>query len=112
MYFSVYIFCIDIENFPKEHVWQASIYLTENTFHSLRKMFKSAREIQDWFTQCAQIISSTFYQNVEWITPLGLPVVQPYTKQKFPKKHVKSNELVKVYNFANTYIKLILFFIT
>ncbi|KAK9307504.1 hypothetical protein QLX08_002136 [Tetragonisca angustula] len=82
----------DIENFPKEYVWQASIYLTENTFHSLRKMFKSAREIQDWFTQCAQIISSTFYQNVEWITPLGLPVVQPYTKQKFPKKRVKGNE--------------------
>ncbi|KOX68053.1 DNA-directed RNA polymerase, mitochondrial [Melipona quadrifasciata] len=82
----------DIENFPKEYVWQASIYLTENTY-SLRKMFKSAREIQDWFTQCAQIISSTFYQNVEWITPLGLPVVQPYTKQqKFPKKRVKGNE--------------------
>ncbi|XP_071857685.1 mitochondrial RNA polymerase isoform X2 [Bombus fervidus] len=72
----------EIENFPKEHIWSASIYLTESTFHSLRKMFKSAREIQDWFTECARIISFICCENVEWVTPLGLPVTQPYMKQQ------------------------------
>ncbi|XP_043592870.1 DNA-directed RNA polymerase, mitochondrial isoform X1 [Bombus pyrosoma] len=81
----------DIENFPKEYIWPASIYLTESTFHSLRKMFKSAREIQDWFTECARIISSICCENVEWVTPLGLPIVQPYMKQKSSKVCIDDN---------------------
>ncbi|CAK9801498.1 DNA-directed RNA polymerase, mitochondrial [Anthophora quadrimaculata] len=79
----------DTENFPKEYVWPASIYLAESTFRSLRTMFKSAREIQDWLTACARIISSVCHANVEWTTPLGFPIVQPYIKQKFHKKFLK-----------------------
>ncbi|XP_043277572.1 DNA-directed RNA polymerase, mitochondrial [Venturia canescens] len=71
----------DIDDFPQEHVWAASVYLVNKTFDSLRTMFESAREIQDWFTECARIISISCGQNVEWVTPLGLPIVQPYTKQ-------------------------------
>lgn len=93
-----------MENFPKEHIWSASIYLTESTFHSLRKMFKSAREIQDWFTECAQIISSICCENVEWVTPLGLPIIQPYMKQKSLNNYINDNRLVQVYNFVNTSI--------
>uniref|UniRef100_W8B9K7 DNA-directed RNA polymerase n=2 Tax=Ceratitis capitata TaxID=7213 RepID=W8B9K7_CERCA len=72
----------DIESFPKEWVWPASTYLTAKTFESLREMFTSTREIQDWFTECARLISGVCGQNVEWVTPLGLPVVQPYTRQE------------------------------
>ncbi|CAL7943645.1 unnamed protein product [Xylocopa violacea] len=83
----------DTAKFPEEFVWPASLYLTESTFHSLRSMFKSAREIQDWFTECANIISSTCYESVEWITPLGLPIVQPYIKQqKNIKNYINGNE--------------------
>ncbi|XP_059618016.1 DNA-directed RNA polymerase, mitochondrial [Phlebotomus argentipes] len=72
----------DIEEFPKDLVWQASSYLTVKTFESLREMFKSTREIQDWFTHCARLISAVCFQNVEWVTPLGLPVVQPYNRME------------------------------
>ncbi|XP_076632454.1 mitochondrial RNA polymerase isoform X2 [Colletes latitarsis] len=81
----------DIENFPEEHVWAGSIYLTEKTFYTLRTMFTSAREIQDWFTKCARIISIVCSENVEWITPLGFPVAQPYSKYQILKK--KYNEI-------------------
>ncbi|XP_050594187.1 DNA-directed RNA polymerase, mitochondrial isoform X1 [Bombus affinis] len=97
----------DMENFPKEHIWPASVYLTESTFHSLRQMFKSAREIQDWFTACAQIISSICCENVEWITPLGLPIVQPYMKQKPSKDYisVRKPDTIKQRNaFAPNFI--------
>ena len=47
-------------------------------------MFTSTKEIQDWFTHCARLISHIAGHNVEWITPLGLPVVQPYNR--FDKK--------------------------
>lgn len=70
----------DCEYFPKEWVWPASSYLTTKTFESLREMFKSTKEIQDWFTFCAKSISAVGGNNVEWITPLGLPIVQPYNR--------------------------------
>lgn len=61
----------DIDNFPKEWVWPASSYLTNKTFESLREMFTSTREIQDWFTHCARLIAAIGGHNVEWVTPLG-----------------------------------------
>lgn len=80
----------DIDDFPKEWVWPASTYLTTKTFESLREMFTSTKEIQDWFTDCARLISGVCGQNVEWVTPLGLKVVQPYNrfeKKSLPKNH-------------------------
>ncbi|KAL1494494.1 hypothetical protein ABEB36_010085 [Hypothenemus hampei] len=72
----------DIDDFPKDSVWSASSYLAARTFESLRSMFSSAREIQDWFTECARLISGVNGALVEWVTPMGLPVVQPYIKHK------------------------------
>lgn len=72
----------DIDDFPKQHVWAASLYLTSRTFESLRTMFTSTRQIQDWFTECARLITGVGGSLLEWVTPLGLPVVQPYIKQK------------------------------
>ncbi|XP_058056924.1 DNA-directed RNA polymerase, mitochondrial [Anopheles bellator] len=69
-----------IDDFPKDWVWPASSYLTHKTFDALSEMFTSAKEIQDWFTDCARLISAVCAQNVEWVTPLGLPVVQPYNR--------------------------------
>lgn len=61
---------------------QASLYLTKKTFESLSEKFKAAREIQNWLTRSAQYISSKKRsQHVEWTTPLGLPVIQPYVKE-------------------------------
>ncbi|XP_043493489.1 DNA-directed RNA polymerase, mitochondrial isoform X2 [Polistes fuscatus] len=72
----------DLENFPTEHCWEASTYLTHKTFDSLRTMFESARTIQDWFTNCAYIISTIFGESIEWKTPLGFQILQPYIKFK------------------------------
>lgn len=33
---------------------------------------------QDWFVMCAQLISKISNKPVQWLTPLGLPVIQPY----------------------------------
>ncbi|KAG6451382.1 hypothetical protein O3G_MSEX007099 [Manduca sexta] len=74
----------DIDEFPKEHVWSCSQYLTTKTFDSLREMFTSTKLIQDWFTDCAKLISGICGESVEWVTPLGLPVVQPYYRRAPP----------------------------
>lgn len=85
------------DDFPQEHLWQASGYLTSKTFESLREMFSSAKEIQDWFTECAKLISTVKSRNVEWVTPLGLPVVQPYHREEprsFISKKAKVGDTV------------------
>lgn len=82
------------------------MYLVSKTFLCLREMFSSARQIQvrfsvpfpifwfpslivierlnlqDWLTDCAKTISVESSKCVEWETPLGLPVIQPYMKTK------------------------------
>lgn len=70
----------DIGDFPPDMLYNASAYLTDKTFISLRSMFKSAREIQDWLTDCARFIAHTNNESVQWVTPLGLPIIQPYVK--------------------------------
>lgn len=77
-------------DFPSELLGAASTYLTKKTIDSISEMFSSAREIQDWLTDAAEFIASTERsKHVEWTTPLGLPIIQPYTRPKKFKSDVK-----------------------
>ncbi|XP_059197973.1 DNA-directed RNA polymerase, mitochondrial [Centropristis striata] len=67
----------EIDEFPTEFVWDASHYLVEMVFSSLKEMFTGTREIQDWLTESARLISKSGH-TVQWVTPLGLPIIQPY----------------------------------
>lgn len=71
----------DLDGFPRPLVQKAASYLTQKTLNSLGEMFTSATMIQDWFTECARHIAKQKRMHVEWITPLGLPVVQPYVRE-------------------------------
>lgn len=69
-----------IEEFPTEHEWPASGYLTKVVFDSIQDLFTSTREIQFWLTEGAIVVSKLLAQPVKWTTPLGFPAVQPYFK--------------------------------
>lgn len=73
----------EIPTLSNEQVNLGASYLADKTFQSLQEMFTSAKEIQDWFTESAKLISTVVGENVEWITPVGLPVVQPYNKNPY-----------------------------
>ncbi|EZA54613.1 DNA-directed RNA polymerase, mitochondrial [Ooceraea biroi] len=83
----------DLKEFDQNYTWSGSLYLVEQTFKSLRTMFTSAKEIQDWFTDCSRVISTRCNQYVQWQTPLGLPVMQPYFKRG---KSTHSNKILKI----------------
>ncbi|KFO28925.1 DNA-directed RNA polymerase, mitochondrial isoform X2 [Fukomys damarensis] len=70
----------ELENFPQVFVWEASRYLVHLVFRSLREMFSSTRTIQHWLTESARLISQAG-SAVEWVTPLGIPIIQPYHKE-------------------------------
>uniref|UniRef100_A0A8C3VR43 DNA-directed RNA polymerase n=1 Tax=Catagonus wagneri TaxID=51154 RepID=A0A8C3VR43_9CETA len=67
----------ELQDFPQECVWEASHYLVRQVFNSLQEMFSGTRSIQRWLTDSAQLIAHTG-SAVEWVTPLGIPIIQPY----------------------------------
>ncbi|XP_047340639.1 DNA-directed RNA polymerase 1B, mitochondrial-like [Impatiens glandulifera] len=60
-------------------LFSAACYAAKTTLTALGEMFESARSIMSWLGDCAKIIAMENHP-VRWITPLGLPVVQPYRK--------------------------------
>lgn len=68
----------EVETFPQNMTSSAAAYVSQKIFFTIQQMFNSTRLIQDWFTDCAQIISKDFRKPVKWVTPLGFPVLQPY----------------------------------
>ncbi|KAM5237894.1 DNA-directed RNA polymerase, mitochondrial [Ctenodactylus gundi] len=67
----------ELSDFPQLFVWEASYYLVQQVFRSLQEMFSGTRTIQHWLTESARLISQAG-SAVEWITPLGIPIIQPY----------------------------------
>jgi DNA-directed RNA polymerase, mitochondrial len=60
-------------------IYHASCYAAQLTIDSMGNLFTSARSIQKWLGDCASAVAQSG-QAMAWITPLGLPVVQPYRK--------------------------------
>ena len=66
-----------LPSLSEDDVYQASGYITRHTFSSLEEMFTPARKIMSWLGECARRIAKSG-KPVEWVTPLGLPVVQVF----------------------------------
>jgi len=64
-----------------KEVYDASHYIASYTLDCIRDLFSGAHEIKKWLITCAGLIANTA-NPVSWITPLGLPVVQPYRSKK------------------------------
>lgn len=60
-------------------LYAASKYLAKVTLKCIGDLFSDANKIKDWFAKCAKIVAHS-NDPVKWITPLGLPCVQPYKR--------------------------------
>ncbi|KAK6732858.1 hypothetical protein RB195_016933 [Necator americanus] len=69
---------LDIDN---DDTAKFAQYLTFKTFDSLHDAFTCSMKLKDWFRDCAKGVSDLL-RTMEWVTPLGLPVVQPYVIAK------------------------------
>lgn len=63
----------------EDQVFEAAGYLARLTLTSVGDIFVGARRTMDWLTASARIVAGTG-RAVRWVTPLGLPVVQPYRR--------------------------------
>ncbi|XP_071944644.1 DNA-directed RNA polymerase, mitochondrial-like [Antedon mediterranea] len=82
----------EVKELTFDQQWAASAYITGKVFQSLRKMFTKTRQIQDWLTESAWMIAKAG-ELVQWETPLGLPIVQPYLKKVSGKVKKSSKDL-------------------
>ena len=57
-----------------------SKFLAMHTLTAIGDTFKSARDIKEWLKTCAGVMCRAS-EPVAWMTPLGLPVLQPYRKK-------------------------------
>ena len=64
---------------PEEDLTAGGLYLATITMGAIADLFAGAHRIKEWFIECASSISKAGYP-VSWVTPLGLPVVQPYRR--------------------------------
>ena len=57
--------------------YQIASYAASRTLDALSNLFVNARHVMAWLAECAKVVVSRG-RAVEWTTPMGLPVVQPY----------------------------------
>ncbi|CAM9229176.1 unnamed protein product [Choristocarpus tenellus] len=61
-------------------IYRAASYLASLTMQVLEELFTEARNIMAWLTELARLVAAEG-QPMSWVTPIGLPVVQPYRRQ-------------------------------
>lgn len=70
----------DVDEIESE-IHSACGYLASVTMEVMGELFQGARQTMNWLATCARLISSQG-QPVAWISPIGVPAVQPYRLKK------------------------------
>jgi len=70
----------DLDEIESE-IHTACGYLAALTMEVMGQQFKGARETMNWLTECARLIAA-HEQPVSFISPIGVPVVQPYRQRR------------------------------
>lgn len=70
----------DLDEIDRE-VFTACGYLALITMDVIGELFIGAKDTMNWLTTCARMITQHGYP-VAWISPIGLPAIQPYRQKK------------------------------
>jgi len=70
----------DLDEIDRE-VFAAAGYLATVTMEVMGDLFQGARNTKTWLADCARLISQQGHP-VAWISPIGIPAVQPYRQRR------------------------------
>jgi DNA-directed RNA polymerase len=68
-----------LEHVEDDDIYQASGFLCGLTLNSLGELFAGANAVKEWLTDCAHMVARQG-EPITWVSPLGLPIVQPYRR--------------------------------
>jgi DNA-directed RNA polymerase len=83
----------DCDEISRE-IFQAAGYLATVTIEVMEDLFQGARKTKTWLADCARLISQQGHP-VAWISPIGVPAIQPY-RQRRPRTVVTVMQSVSV----------------
>lgn len=83
----------DIDEIERE-VFNAAGYVATVTMEVMGDLFTGAKKTKTWLSDCARLISQQGHP-VAWISPIGVPAVQPY-RQRRPRTIVTVMQSVTV----------------
>eukprot|EP00523_Entomoneis_sp_CCMP467_P022963 CAMPEP_0168827670 /NCGR_PEP_ID=MMETSP0727-20121128/117_1 /TAXON_ID=265536 /ORGANISM="Amphiprora sp., Strain CCMP467" /LENGTH=1128 /DNA_ID=CAMNT_0008880841 /DNA_START=18 /DNA_END=3404 /DNA_ORIENTATION=- len=81
----------DVDELHRE-IFVACGYLAKVVIQVIRFHFTGAEETMEWLKKCAKIITQHGYP-VAWISPIGVPAIQPYRQTK-PAKVITVSQTV------------------
>jgi DNA-directed RNA polymerase len=70
----------DIDEISSD-IFIACGYLARTTMDVMGDLFEGAKETMNWLTTCARMISQHGFP-VAWISPIGIPAIQPYRRKR------------------------------
>jgi DNA-directed RNA polymerase len=70
----------DIDEISSD-IFNACGYLARVTMDVMGDLFAGAKDTMKWLTTCAKMISQHGYP-VAWISPIGIPAIQPYREKR------------------------------
>jgi DNA-directed RNA polymerase len=70
----------DLDEIDRE-VFAAAGYLATVTMEVMGDLFQGAKSTKTWLADCARLISQQGHP-VAWISPIGIPAVQPYRQRR------------------------------
>jgi len=73
---------LDFGEHSDENLGKGALYLAEVTFEAISILFSSATAVMGWLGDVTALVAAAESASLSWITPLGLPVSQPYTQEK------------------------------
>lgn len=74
-------------------LYVCSKYLAETTLSSLGDLFSAADAIKAWLGDVARLVALAD-QPMAWMTPMGLPVVQPYRRERQMVVHTRMQDVI------------------
>ena len=70
----------DIDEMEKE-VFSSAGYVATVTMEVMGDLFQGAKKTKTWLADCARLISQQGHP-VAWISPIGIPAIQPYRQRR------------------------------
>ena len=92
----------DASSLQGQQLYTSASYITKQVFDGVQDLFTATAKIKQWLRTMAWYLSEAGIFT-EWVSPLGLPIVQPYSKKATRKYlHCGNSSIVTLKNKPNS----------
>merc|ERR1712079_859093 len=68
----------DLSSFEGQDLHRSASYITKQVFEGVQDLFTATAKIKEWLRKISYYLAEAGIFT-QWMSPLGMPIVQPYT---------------------------------